>query len=89
MSEFNDINSAHIKEINDSFIAMAGESKPESVNDANLRMDLMISNYARMRVISQALFEVMVEQGIDPDLINSKIKRIVDNELDSILDQKT
>ena len=89
MSEFNDIDSAHIKEINDSFIAMAGESKPESVNDANLRMDLMISNYARMRVISQALFEVMVEQGIDPDLINSKIKRIVDNELDSILDQKT
>ncbi len=89
MSEFNDIDRARIKEINDSFIAMAGESKPESVNDANLRMDLMISNYARMRVISQALFEVMVEQGIDPDLINSKIKRIVDNELDSILDQKT
>lgn len=89
MSEFNDINRAHIKEINDSFIAMAGESKPESINDANLRMDVMISNYARMRVISQTLFEVLVEQGIDPELINEKIKRIVDNELDSLLDQKS
>lgn len=85
---YNNITQAHLKEINDSFVAMAGKPKPESVTDANLRMDLMISNYARMRVISQALFEVMVEQGVDPNLINDKIKTIVDNDLDRLLDQK-
>jgi len=85
---YNNIDQTHIKEINDSFIAMAGESKPESVSDANIRMDLMISNYARMRIIAQALFEVMVEQGVNPDLINEKIKRIVDNDMGKLLDQK-
>ena len=50
--------------------------------DSNLRLENLRSTVAKLEVMVQAMYMVMVDQGIDPELINSKVVDLVDNKLE-------
>ena len=57
---------------------VASESRnAERVAEANRNISNMRSDILRLKIMLQAMLEVMVEQGVDPDLINSKIEKIM------------
>ena len=50
----------------------------EKVAEANRNITDMRSDILRLKVMVQAMMEIMADQGIDPALINSKIAEIMD-----------
>ena len=49
----------------------------ERVADANRNINELRSDILRLRIMLQAMMAVMIEQGVDPNLINAKIEEIV------------
>lgn len=49
----------------------------EKVAEANRNINDMRSDVMRLRIMVQALLEIMVEKGVDPGHINSKIDEIM------------
>lgn len=46
--------------------------------DTNNKLSSLASSVAKLEIMVQAMFELMVEKGIDPDLINAKLVEITD-----------
>ncbi len=51
----------------------------EKVTETNIRIDDIKSQLAEMEIKISALYSVIVEQGIDPKLIDKKIEELVAN----------
>ena len=49
----------------------------EKVAEANRSINDLRSDVLRLKIMLQAMMEIMVEQGVAPDLINSKIDEIM------------
>ncbi len=58
---------------NQVFIPVGADRHKEDIVDANIRIDSLISTVAKHEIIIQAMYELMVEKGIDTSLINAKI----------------
>jgi hypothetical protein len=50
----------------------------EKVAEANRNITDMRSDILRLKIMVQAMMEIMAEQGVDPALINSKIEEIME-----------
>ena len=46
--------------------------------DANNKISSLASSVAKLEIMVQAVFELMVEKGIDPELINARLIEITD-----------
>ena len=63
---------------NDDIKGTASESRnSEKVAEANRSINELRSDVLRLRIMVQAMLEIMAEQGVDPDLINSRIDEIM------------
>ena len=49
----------------------------EGLADANIRIGNMKSDIAELEIMLQAMYRVMVEQGIDPKLFEAKIDEVM------------
>ena len=64
----------NINEIN----AASTESRTaDKVNDVNRNLNDIKGETLKLKIMVQAMLEIMVEKGISPDLINEKIDKIV------------
>lgn len=74
MSKFRSYNQMNANLNNMAAERRAGDKIAEvNRNIADLRSDIL-----RIAIQNQAMMEIMVEKGIDPDVINSKISEIMD-----------
>ena len=63
---------------NNDFKDATSESRnAEKVAEANRSFNDLRSDVLRLKIMLQAMMEIMVEQGVDPDLINARIDEIM------------
>ncbi len=63
---------------NNDFKDATSESRnAEKVAEANRSINDLRSDVLRLKIMLQAMMEIMVEQGVDPDLINARIDEIM------------
>ena len=58
-----------------------GGNNADLVADTNIKIGNIGSTIAKHEIMLQALFEAMVEQGVDPELINAKVVELTDAKL--------
>jgi DNA repair exonuclease SbcCD ATPase subunit len=66
----------NINQINESSTASRTADK---VNDVNRSLNDIKGETLKLKIMVQAMLEIMVEKGISPDLINEKIDKIVED----------
>lgn len=64
--------------------AMGANNSADMMADANIKMGGIGCTIAKHEIMLQALFEAMVEQGVDPELINAKVVELTDAKLAKI-----
>ena len=74
MSKFRSYNA-----YNDNFNNISAERRAgDKIAEVNRNVNDLHSDILRIEIMCQAMMEIMVEKGIDPDVINSKIYEIMD-----------
>jgi len=61
--------------------AIGASNSADMMADANIKMGGIGCTVAKHEIMLQALFEAMVEQGVDPELINAKVVELTDAKL--------
>ncbi|MBQ6017908.1 MAG: hypothetical protein IJL19_08505 [Clostridiales bacterium] len=61
--------------------AIGASNSADIMADANIKMGGIGCTVAKHEIMLQALFEAMVEQGVDPELINAKVVELTDAKL--------
>lgn len=64
--------------------AIGASNSADMMADANIKMGGIGCTVAKHEIMLQALFEAMVEQGVDPELINAKVVELTDAKLAKI-----
>ena len=70
---------SHYNSNNNSFQNISNESRnSERVAEVNRNVNDVRSELLTLKIMVQAMMEIMVEKGIDPDTINAKINEIAE-----------
>ena len=64
---------------NDIKITSSESRNSEKVAEVNRNVNEVRSEILKLKIMVQAMIEIMLEQGVDPNLINAKIDEIVSN----------
>lgn len=58
-------------------ITVINERTNETITDANLKIGGLVGQVAELEVKLEAMYRVMLEQGIDPEILEKKIEEVM------------
>lgn len=73
-------NSYRVNQGDISYTVTSDDHSGTKLIDANNKISSLASSVAKLEIMVQAMFEIMTEQGISPELINAKIIEITDRD---------